>query len=169
MRHFGSKKQVTHLTEARQSLKRTEFAVHFNIRSLRKHYDELCLFVTNCEYPPLAIVLSETWLSDVVDDTEHFAIDGYHKLINENREGRGGGVGLYLRNDLTIVKKLDLTSQAFECLLVECKAGSTSVGLVPTTDHLKLTFRLLWTSSICCWSSWETESGFLWVTAILIS
>ena len=53
--------------------------VHFNIRSLRAHFDELEAFIGFCKVKPLIICLTETWLIPE-DELDIFSLDGVPKI-----------------------------------------------------------------------------------------
>ena len=67
--------------------------LHFNIRSLKCHYDELLLFLSSLKVEPTVIALTETWLNDL-DHIDSLSFPGFSKLITKNRRTRGGGIGL---------------------------------------------------------------------------
>ncbi|KAI5739250.1 hypothetical protein M8J77_016864 [Diaphorina citri] len=73
-------------------------AVHFNAQSLRPHLHEIRSIIDEVELH--AILISESWLkpalaSSIVD------IPGYTLLRNDRVSRRGGGVAMYLRDDLS--------------------------------------------------------------------
>ena len=59
-----------------------------NVRSLRKHHDELEALVSSLESSPDIICLSETWLHEY-DDKHCFKIKGYHEVISKPRANNG--------------------------------------------------------------------------------
>nr|CAH7730708.1 unnamed protein product [Callosobruchus chinensis] len=56
--------------------------LHYNIRSLKAHFDELCLNIDtlNEKTDISVIILSETW---ILDDISHYTIKGYSSYYNE--------------------------------------------------------------------------------------
>nr|CAI5841258.1 unnamed protein product [Callosobruchus analis] len=69
---------------------------HLNCRSLFTGFNELCLLLKDHSYDILAI--TETWLNeDTLSDA--FVIEGY-RLWRKDRQGRGGGVGFYIKNSI---------------------------------------------------------------------
>ena len=54
--------------------------IHFNIRSLRKHFNDIICYLTALDFHFDAIALSETFLNSN-DDIELFALPGYHLPI----------------------------------------------------------------------------------------
>ena len=71
--------------------------VHINIRSIFQKITELRILFKETNLAVIAF--TETWLNDSVND-EEIKIDGY-KIVRKDRcSGQGGGVCLYIRNDL---------------------------------------------------------------------
>ena len=77
--------------------------IYSNIRSLRNKFCEIESLIKT-EHPDI-IGLTETWLKcDNVDLKSEYHIDGY-TLINKDRKDRkGGGVLLYIKNNLKPVQ-----------------------------------------------------------------
>ena len=94
--------------------------VHFNIRSLNKHFDELQRFLNlSTNQPPSIIGLSETWLND---KSHHpYSIVNYDFIFKNRQEKTGGGVALYVRNsyDYIIHESISLCTDYFESLFIE--------------------------------------------------
>ena len=94
--------------------------IHFNIRSLSKHFEQLKdILHSLCEFSLIA--LSETWLKNTSPDM--FSLPGY-SLITNNRSGkRGGGVALYIHSDIHYDVREDLchSTDSLESLFIEIK------------------------------------------------
>ena len=73
--------------------KKIRWLLHFNIRSLKSHYDELLLFLISLKVKPTVIALTETWLNGI-DHLESMSFPGFSKSIAKNQRTRGGGIGL---------------------------------------------------------------------------
>ena len=58
--------------------------LHLNIRSLKKHLEDLEALVYCLESPPGIICLSETWLNEE-DDPCNFLVKGYNNFANKDR------------------------------------------------------------------------------------
>ena len=83
---------------AHQQRKNQFSILHFNARSLPKNFDNIHSYLNSLDFPFSVIGISETWINPNIN--VNFDIDGY-KFIHVDREnGRGGGVGLYVRDDL---------------------------------------------------------------------
>lgn len=70
--------------------------VHFNVRSLCASFHEFQDVVAEEKFQ--LIGLSETWLNDTVPNQSLY-ISNYN-LVRNDRDGRGGGVALYIHNSL---------------------------------------------------------------------
>ena len=79
--------------------------LHLNIRSLQKIFNNLSNYLTNLNIQFSIIGISETWLRD---DSHSVDINGY-RFIHKNRPNRtGGGVGLYISENLEFKLRPDL-------------------------------------------------------------
>ena len=72
--------------------------LHVNARSLLSSFDDLKSLAANSRQTFTAIGISETWLNDNTSDRVN--LPGYNFLSCHRTARSGGGVGLYLRNDL---------------------------------------------------------------------
>ena len=63
------------------------------------------------------ICLSETWLDDSITDGE-ISIDGYC-LVRRDRNRSGGGVCMYIRNDISFSPRIDLDIDGLEVLFCD--------------------------------------------------
>ncbi|VDN39474.1 unnamed protein product [Dibothriocephalus latus] len=67
----------------------------------------------------------ETWLSELVDDSE-VTMPGY-QLFRKDREGReGGGIATYVKNGLTILDKTDKLARTSEAIWLSIKVPGAS-------------------------------------------
>ena len=83
-----------------------------NVRSLLNKISELRLLAANTR--AAVISLSETWLDDSVLDNEIFISD--YCLLHCDRNRNGGGVCMYIRNDIPFSHRHDLGSDDLELL-----------------------------------------------------
>ena len=90
-----------------------EFSLcHMNIRSLKANPSsfEICLENTGLRFSIIGV--SDTLLNDVTCNL--YNIHGYN-LVETHRSGRtGGGVGIYVRHDISFEKRNDLALKAFD-------------------------------------------------------
>jgi hypothetical protein len=86
--------------------------INFNIRSIRKNFEDFTNLICNSNTNFDVITLTETWMDDnsCLDD---YLITGYHPPIAQNRKDRsGGGVLIYLKESFeshNICHKLSYT------------------------------------------------------------
>ena len=119
-------------------------AIHCNIRSLSKHFDDFTTYLQCINKKFSVIGLSETWLNN--DKCDLYNIEGYSKVdVCRQSDRRGGGVCLYIHNALSFKVRYDLSlsEESCECCFVELSShllGTSSsivVGVVyrpPNTD-----------------------------------
>lgn len=69
-----------------------------NPRSLLGNLDKFKLMLGNLRNLFSVISVSETWLNDTT--AEQVNITGYNFVSNHRKSKSGGGVGIYLQNDL---------------------------------------------------------------------
>ena len=78
-----------------------------NINSILKYLDEINIFLD--EKKPHIMGLNETKLDSSIGDDE-ISIEG-HSLARKDRNTHGGGVALYVHNDISFIKRLDLACE----------------------------------------------------------
>ena len=81
--------------------------IHINIRSIKKHLDELEALILSLESPPDIICLTETWLTDN-DKNESWLISGYNQCCRKKRKALGGGVMIQIRNTCCILNQIEM-------------------------------------------------------------
>ena len=69
-----------------------------NARSLFVNFDKVNILLNNIHKPFSVIVVSERWLNDTTSELVN--IIGYSFVSNHRKSKSGGGVGIYLQNDL---------------------------------------------------------------------
>ena len=119
-----------------------------NVQSLNAKFAELSEFINtlslnNCN--PCIIALQELW---ALQDPDVFHLNGYHKLVFKSRENsQGGGVGLYIANDLKFKNRPDLSifvDKIYESIFIEIslpKCKKLIVGSVyrPNSSYINVT------------------------------
>eukprot|EP00733_Pompholyxophrys_punicea_P000680 Pompholyxophrys_punicea_v1_NODE_229_length_2670_cov_9.980880.p1 type:complete len:597 gc:universal NODE_229_length_2670_cov_9.980880:2649-859(-) len=95
--------------------------IHMNIRSLPAHLPDLQVFLHQLSHPWHIIALSEIW-SNKIDLTDSL-LPGY-LFVSCTRDRTGGGVGLFLRNDLHY-ERLPVRFPGCENLAISCMFPST--------------------------------------------
>ena len=115
--------------------------VHFNIRSLLEHFDQLTEFVH--DHSPDIVAISETWLNDSVDASV-LAMPGYN-VYRADRHRHGGGVAIFAAANL-VCKAVPIDSglpSSAESVWLEVSASSISsttlVGCIYRTPSANTT------------------------------
>lgn len=72
--------------------------LHTNIRSLRNKFEDLKVMLAQTGLLPSIVVVSETWLKDY--ESSMFNLPGYLAYFACRNTGVGGGVAIYIRNNL---------------------------------------------------------------------
>ena len=93
-------------------------ALHLNIRSLSKHFDELCNLLDSTPFEFDLIACSETWITPQVD-TEEMQITGYNMIKDSRMLSTGGGVALYLKSSFDYNLRDDLKIVGIENIWVD--------------------------------------------------
>src|SRR3989441_2022907 len=116
----------------KRSLCKNVKCIYFNARSIVNKQAELKLLITEEDLDIIGI--TETWLNDKISD-EELNIRGYTLIRNDrndNIKSRGGGVALYVRNELHPVHKSDLTELNFPESIwcsINCSGENTLIGV----------------------------------------
>ncbi|KAK4314736.1 hypothetical protein Pmani_013989 [Petrolisthes manimaculis] len=97
-----------------------------NPQSLTNCFDEFCEVID--KHKPDVVVVSETWFSDTRPATQYIPV-GY-KVFNDDREGRGGGVAVYAREELMPREVKLKAPPELECVWVDvCNGAMVVCGL----------------------------------------
>ena len=107
--------------------------MYFNARSILNKLDELELYIKDENLDIVGV--TETWLTEEILTSE-VSIDGY-TLVRRDRKDliklRGGGVAIYVKNDINVLERDDLNNQLFPetvwCELV-LKGEKTLLGVL---------------------------------------
>ena len=90
--------------------------MHINCRSLVCNFKEIMDFTLSLNNIFDVICASETWLNELTDDQIHIA--GFTFVGNNRKNKRGGGVGMYVRNELKYKLRSDINSSNENCELI---------------------------------------------------
>ena len=93
--------------------------LHCNARSLSKNHENLDILLSSVQHKFSVIGISETWLN--IKSPPLFAIEGYTQIRKDRGYGRGGGVLMYVSDNLSFKPRNDLSSicKTAECLCIE--------------------------------------------------
>ncbi len=84
-----------------------------NARPLLPKVDELtALLSTN---PADLVAITESWLNDDID-SGLLSVRGFNLFRNDRVLGRGGGICVYIKDDVPCKRRVDLENPDFECL-----------------------------------------------------
>ena len=81
--------------------------LHLNIRSLKKHQEELEALLLSFNHTPSILALTESWLTDA-DAAYCFKLTGYSTVLIRNRKSRGGGVMIQCKDGFDVLGELDI-------------------------------------------------------------
>ena len=110
---FNKKKQFLFVNWRFQGLK----CVHQNIRNLLNKLDEIRYIINTLKSRIHLILFTETWLNSSVLD-EEVSIPGY-TIFRKDRGSKGGGVIVYVRDNLSVIRRSDLERPDVEGLWLE--------------------------------------------------
>ena len=99
--------------------------VHLNIQSITNKLDELKVLLTDLQARISIMAITESWLTDKITD-ESLHIEGYDFVRRDRSQTtstkcRGGGVIVYLSNNITFTRRTDLEASNIEMIAVEIK------------------------------------------------
>ena len=79
---------------------------HMNIKSLHKHYDDLCKLLESLSLKFSFVAITETWLSGHTN--ELYGIPNYTMESRYRKCKKGGGVALYVNDSIPYTAREDL-------------------------------------------------------------
>ncbi|MGK2860350.1 MAG: endonuclease/exonuclease/phosphatase family protein [Chitinophagaceae bacterium] len=106
--------------------------LYLNARSIVNKHSELEIYVNDENIDIIGI--TETWMTSSISDNE-MNIDGYTLLRqdrNDEIKQRGGGVALYIRNNLNFVRRDELYATNFPESIwcsIQCAGENTLIGV----------------------------------------
>src|SRR5271155_2068323 len=106
-------------TDSISFLKNSNLSIlHINVRSLNANFLSFYSYIETLCVKPTIIAITETWLKP--HNETLFPLNGYNFIAVSRKDKLGGGVGLYICDNLHYNIRADLTSStSFECLFVE--------------------------------------------------
>lgn len=117
--------------------------IHFNIRSVKKHFDELVNIISLMQVKFQFIALSETWLQEY--ETGMFAINGYQSVTccrnNILKQTTHGGVCLFVSNEVTYKERTDLGLAVPKCESIWIEIDTKSVPSLETNLVIGVVYR----------------------------
>ena len=108
------------------------FLIHFNVRSLQKHIDQLNNYLERFKNQPDIAAISETKLKEGLINRD-IELEGYGFLHSDCKKC-AGGVGLYIKDTIkfSIIQysKICLPNAEHLCVDIQTKRGPIAVGVV---------------------------------------
>ena len=108
--------------------------LHLNIRSLSSNFDNLKVLMSELKdfnVKPDLVMLCETWLN--ANNCDLFNIPGYSLVEKHRKNGRGGGVCIFVKSGLRYKTREDISvfeEGTFESIFIELLDSKTVVGEV---------------------------------------
>ena len=101
--------------------------LHFNTRSIKKHYEELGALISCFQSSPSIICLTESWVTNV-DDPILFNVTNYNTCLSKSRVGSGGGIMIQIRDEVSLVEELNCDLD--ESVLAHLTIGDLKIALL---------------------------------------
>lgn len=108
--------------------------LHLNIRSLNQNLQKLTSLLSMINNTFSCIGITETWLQH--NNTDYVNIEGYNFIHQCRKEKNGGGIGLYVKNNLEFKRKsyLDFSDpEILECLFIEVERPNENNIIIGVT------------------------------------
>ena len=111
----------------------------FNIRSFSKNFDEFAVLIDRFTSLPHILIFTETWLSP----TFTCSIDGFKVYHTYRSVRKGGGVSIYVRQDLESrpLSQLSVVTEVLEiCAVQVCVSKADTLNIIglyrpPENEH----------------------------------
>ena len=144
---------------------------HLNIRSMRANLSSFEICLNNMNYNFSVIGLSETWLRD--HNCNLYNIENYTFTEVHRTERAGGGVGLFVKDDIPFHVRTDMCgiTDIYECVFVEIdkdcfhKEKNIIMGVIYRPLKCKFSMKI-WVSCLMLWRM-KTSTVTWW--AIIMS
>ena len=80
--------------------------LHLIVKNIPKHFDELEMYINSLKLEFTMIALTETWLDQSKQDL--YNMPKYNCINRFRKQRRGGGVSIYIKNDIKFINRPDL-------------------------------------------------------------
>lgn len=101
-------------------------AIHFNARSLRKHYDEFHSVLSLAGHPFSIICISESWLKD--SDKNLYCFPSYSAEYCHRTTSSYGGSAIFIFSDIGYRRRHDLSLNVADCESVWIELDKSAFG-----------------------------------------
>ncbi len=103
------------------------FLPHLNVRSIINKLDHIVIFIQQTD--PDILVLTESWLRKNISNVD-IALPGYN-IFRADRDGRGGGVAVYVKSDISVTVLDSITKpKFFEFISLRLHLRPTSIIVI---------------------------------------
>ena len=116
--------------------------ISFNIRSMKKNFEEFRNFINELNFEFSIISLTETWCLDDPRNESLFKLNNYTSIHQtRNGERNGGGICIFIHNSLTFKSRSDLcvNNNDIESLSIEV-VNKKSKNIIVNIHHI-VTYR----------------------------
>ena len=102
--------------------------LHANIRSLPRNGTALEPYFSTLKVEFNVVALTETWLNETNADV--YGLTGYKAIHNYRKQKKGGGVSLFIEENIRYIDRDDLLhmNDYIECVLIELEKGEMGLG-----------------------------------------
>ena len=98
-----------------------------NVRSIKKHQDDLEALISSLESPINILFLTETWLNEN-DNINMYKIKGFQTVISNSRNTRGGGTMIQLDEKVNLLDRFE--SSLPESVAILAEIGGNKIILI---------------------------------------
>ena len=126
--------------------------VHMNVRGLELNFSKLCEYFNHFENIDIFGV-TETHLNE--NSLSNISVQGFTFLNKRRNNGRGGGVGVYISEELNVKRRYDLETEEIECIWFEIVYPNTKSFIVSvmyrppdTSNYLSAEFNNILTNKL---------------------
>lgn len=88
--------------------------IHYNIRSIRKNYDQLYATIIGDNIHVDFIALTECWANEQEVKNDNLSLPGYKLYIGKNKFNKNGGTAIYIRDKNSVID-MNLEHENYEC------------------------------------------------------
>ena len=102
--------------------------INFNIHSFSKNWENFLLYLQNLDHDFDIIILTESWGKEESHSPCH--ISGYNSIHSFRKEKKGGGINLYIKENLNYreIETLNISNDDIECVAANIEVANTSCG-----------------------------------------
>ena len=119
-------------------LKDSFSVLHLNIRSMNKNFESFKELYSTINFKFSIVCFSETWVDDIsFSKNSNFQLSGYQVLHQARKNCKGGGVCVFVHENLSFKLREDLNLNWCNSVSIE-KSGTKSKNIVAGDLHVSL-------------------------------